>query len=71
MLQEKGLGRISGRQKLLPLVEKAIAENPDAVENYRQGKEKALKFLVGKIMASTGGRADPQELNLLIIEKLA
>lgn len=71
MLKEKGLGRISGRQQLLPLVEKAIAENPDAVENYRQGKEKALKFLVGKIMASTGGRADPQELNLLIIEKLA
>ncbi|MDZ4133368.1 MAG: Asp-tRNA(Asn)/Glu-tRNA(Gln) amidotransferase subunit GatB, partial [Dethiobacteria bacterium] len=71
MLQEKGLGRISGRQQLLPLVQKVIAENPDAVENYRQGKEKALKFLVGKIMASTGGRADPQELNLLIIEKLA
>jgi aspartyl-tRNA(Asn)/glutamyl-tRNA(Gln) amidotransferase subunit B len=71
MLQEKGLGRISGRQQLLPLVEKAIAENPDAVENYRQGKEKALKFLVGKIMSYTGGRADPQELNLLIIEKLA
>lgn len=71
MLKEKGLGRISGRQQLLPLVEKTIAENPDAVENYRQGKENALKFLVGKIMASTGGRADPQELNLLIIEKLA
>jgi aspartyl-tRNA(Asn)/glutamyl-tRNA(Gln) amidotransferase subunit B len=71
MLQEKGLGRISGRQQLLPLVEKIIDENPDAVENYRQGKEKALKFLVGKIMASTGGRADPKELNLLIIEKLA
>jgi aspartyl-tRNA(Asn)/glutamyl-tRNA(Gln) amidotransferase subunit B len=71
MLQEKGLGRISGRLQLLPLVEKAIAENPDAVENYRQGKEKALKYLVGKIMASTGGRADPQELNLLIKEKLS
>ncbi len=70
LAREKGLGRISGRKELLPLVEQVISENPDAVESYRRGKGKALAFLVGKVMALTGGRADPGELNRLFKEKL-
>jgi aspartyl-tRNA(Asn)/glutamyl-tRNA(Gln) amidotransferase subunit B len=71
LVREKGLGKISGSASLLPLVEKVIAENPDAVEKVRQGKDKAVAFLVGKVMAQTGGRADPGELNRLIREKIA
>ncbi len=70
MVRERGLERISGRDRLLPLVEQVIAENPEAVENYRQGKNKALAFLVGKVMAATKGRADPAELNRLLKEKI-
>ncbi len=70
LVQQRGLGKISDQESLLPLVEQVIAENPDAVENYRKGKEKALAFLVGKVMAMTRGRADPQELNRLFREKL-
>jgi len=70
LAREKSLTRISGKEKLLPLVEKVIADNPDAVESYRQGKEKAIAFLVGKVMALTGGRADPGELNSYIKEKI-
>lgn len=69
MIRERGLERISGRDRLLPLVEQVIAENPEAVENYRRGKNKALAFLVGKVMAATKGRADPAELNRLLKEK--
>ncbi len=68
--REKGMERISGREKLLPLVERVISENLDAVESYRQGKEKAVAFLVGRVMALSGGRADPGELNQLIKEKI-
>lgn len=68
MVRERDLERISGRDRLLPLVEQVIAENPEAVENYRRGKNKALAFLVGKVMAATKGRADPAELNLLLKE---
>lgn len=70
MVRQRGLGKISGREELAPLVEQVIAENPDAVENYRKGKKKALAFLVGKVMALTRGRADPQELNRLFEEKI-
>ncbi len=67
---ERGLGRISGQENLLPLVKQVISENPEAADSYRQGKKKALGFLVGKVMALTGGRADPAELNRLFDEKL-
>jgi aspartyl-tRNA(Asn)/glutamyl-tRNA(Gln) amidotransferase subunit B len=71
LMQAKGLGMISGDDNLLPLVEQVISENPDAVENYRQGKEKAIAFLVGKVMALSGGRADPGQLNRMIREKIS
>ena len=70
LAREKGLGQISGREELLPLVERVIRENQDAVDSYRQGKEKAIAFLVGRVMALSGGRADPGELNQLIKEKI-
>ena len=70
LVRQRGLGKISGKETLAPLVEQVIAENPDAVDNFRNGKEKALAFLVGKVMAMTRGRADPQELNRLFREKL-
>ncbi len=71
LVREKGLKRISGKEKLIPLVDRVIAENPDAVENYRQGKDKAIAYLVGRVMALTGGRADPGELNQLLKKKIS
>jgi aspartyl-tRNA(Asn)/glutamyl-tRNA(Gln) amidotransferase subunit B len=70
LVQQRGLGKIADRGELAPLVEQVIAENPAAAENYRSGKKKALAFLVGKVMALTRGRADPQELNRLFQEIL-
>ncbi len=68
---EKGLSRIADREKLLPLVEEVITQNPDAVESFRRGKDKAAAFLVGKVMAKTGGRADPGELNRMMRDILS
>ena len=68
LVQKRGLEKISSREKLAPLVEQVIAENPDAANSYRSGKKKALAFLVGKVMALTKGRADPQEVNRLFQE---
>ena len=70
LVQKRGLGRICGRAALEPLVERVLAENSDAAESFRQGKEKALSFLVGRVMALTGGRADTGEVNVLLREKL-
>jgi aspartyl-tRNA(Asn)/glutamyl-tRNA(Gln) amidotransferase subunit B len=48
----------------------AINENPKALEDYRAGKAGALNFLVGQVMKKTRGKADPGELNRMLIEAL-
>ena len=56
-------------------LEKAIQEvlnaNADQVEQYRQGKEKVFGFLVGQVMKTTKGKANPQVVNELLKKMLA
>jgi aspartyl-tRNA(Asn)/glutamyl-tRNA(Gln) amidotransferase subunit B len=50
--------------------EEALATHPKSVADYRAGKEKALGFLVGQVMRSLGGKADPQAVNRAVRERL-
>ncbi|MFB6292181.1 MAG: YbaK/EbsC family protein [Candidatus Nanohaloarchaea archaeon] len=52
------------------VVEKAVDDNPDAVEDYRLGKESALNYLLGQVMQETNGRADGGEVRELLLERL-
>ena len=56
------------------LVERAVVqvleENPQSVTDYRGGKEKALGFLVGQTMGRLQGKADPQTVRRLLLERL-
>ncbi|NMA91719.1 MAG: Asp-tRNA(Asn)/Glu-tRNA(Gln) amidotransferase subunit GatB [Firmicutes bacterium] len=70
LVASKNLGRISGRETLEPLVAQVLDENPEAIESFLQGRKKALAFLVGKVMALTRGRADPQEVSQLLRDKI-
>jgi len=51
-------------------IDDAINENPKALEDYRSGKAGAINFLVGQVMKKTRGKADPAELNRLLLEAL-
>lgn len=51
-------------------ITEAINENPKALEDYFSGKGGALNFLVGQVMKKTRGKADPGELNRMLIEAL-
>ncbi|MFA4859526.1 Asp-tRNA(Asn)/Glu-tRNA(Gln) amidotransferase subunit GatB [Methanoregula sp.] len=51
-------------------IQEAIRENPKALEDYRSGKAGAINFLVGQVMKKTRGKADPAELNKLLLEAL-
>ena len=52
--------------ELTAVITEVIAQNSKAVEDYRNGKNGALNFLVGQAMKKTRGRSDPGELNRLI-----
>jgi aspartyl-tRNA(Asn)/glutamyl-tRNA(Gln) amidotransferase subunit B len=55
---------------LAAVISEVIGENEKAVEDYRNGKNGALNFLVGQAMKKTRGRSDPGELNRMIIATL-
>ena len=51
-------------------VAKVIAENPQSVEDYHNGKEKAIGFLVGQTMKAMKGKANPALVNQILKELL-
>ncbi|MEJ6951397.1 Asp-tRNA(Asn)/Glu-tRNA(Gln) amidotransferase subunit GatB [Natronospora cellulosivora (SeqCode)] len=70
IVEEKGLKQISDEGKLEEIVEKILADNPDAVEDIRNGKDRAIGFLVGQVMKETRGKANPGMVNKLIKSKV-
>ncbi len=70
IIQEKGMVQISDEKALLQLVRKVLEENPEVVRDYKNGKEKALGFLVGQIMKVTKGQANPGLVNKILKETL-
>jgi aspartyl-tRNA(Asn)/glutamyl-tRNA(Gln) amidotransferase subunit B len=70
IVKEKGLGQISDSAAIEGQVEEVIKANPQAVSDFRAGKETAVKFLVGQVMRATKGRANPQLVNDLVKKKL-
>lgn len=51
-------------------VQRAIDEHPEAVEDYKDGDDGAVNFLVGQVLQARGGSADPGEVNRVLKEKL-
>ena len=51
-------------------MDKVIADNPKAVEEYKGGKKKAICSLVGQVMKQSKGKANPQMVNELLTQKL-
>ncbi|MGZ9587318.1 Asp-tRNA(Asn)/Glu-tRNA(Gln) amidotransferase subunit GatB [Paenibacillus marinisediminis] len=70
IVEEQGLVQISDEGAIRSIVEKIVAANPQSVEDYRAGKEKAIGFLVGQVMRETKGKANPTLVNELLIEVL-
>ncbi len=56
--------------KIEKAVKKAIADNPQAVEDYQSGKKTAVGFLIGQVMKLTSGRADPNTTRKLLTKTL-
>ncbi len=69
-VEEHGLKMDNDEDGLKKTVEEIIAANPQSVEDYHNGKEKAIGFLVGQTMKATKGKANPGMINKLLKELL-
>ena len=70
-VKEKGLLTVNDEGALRETVAKVIAENPQSVEDYHNGKKKAMGFLVGQTMKAMKGKANPAMVNAILQELLA
>ena len=69
-VEEKGLKTVNDERELQKTIEDIIVANPKSVEDYRNGKEKAISFLVGQTMKAMKGKADPNMVNKMLKELL-
>lgn len=70
IVEEKGLVQISDEGAIKGIVEQVVANNPQSVEDYKAGKQKAIGFLVGQVMKESKGKANPALVNKLLVEVL-
>lgn len=70
-VEEKGLKTVSDEGALRRTIEEVIAANPQSVQDYHNGKDKAIGFLVGQTMKAMKGKADPAGVNRLLKELLS
>ena len=70
IVEAEGLGAIGGDATLEPIVEQALAANPDVVDKLREGNMKPIGVIVGLVMRETKGRADGGEVTRIVREKL-
>jgi aspartyl-tRNA(Asn)/glutamyl-tRNA(Gln) amidotransferase subunit B len=70
IVEEEGLKQISDQDELENIVDGIIEENPDAVEDVKNGKDRAIGFLVGQVMKETRGKANPGLVNQMLRDKL-
>jgi aspartyl-tRNA(Asn)/glutamyl-tRNA(Gln) amidotransferase subunit B len=69
IVESRGLGRAGG-DELAEIVERAMADQADAVEQVRAGNDKAIGAIIGAVMRETKGRADGGEVQRLIRERI-
>ena len=69
IIKEKDLGQVVDEAKIIEIINEVISENKNAVNDYKKGKENALKFLIGQTMAKLNGRGNPKLLEK-IFEKV-
>jgi aspartyl-tRNA(Asn)/glutamyl-tRNA(Gln) amidotransferase subunit B len=71
IVEARGLTQISDEGALETAADEVIAAHPDEVEQYRSGKTKLLGFFMGRVMKSTGGKANPQTIQEIMKRKLS
>ncbi len=70
IVKEKGLVQISDEGTLRKIVIEILDANEQSIEDYKNGKDRAVGFLVGQIMKATKGQANPPLVNKILLEEI-
>ena len=70
IIEEKNLAQMDNSDELEKIIDEVLAKNEKSVADFKSGKENALKFLIGQVMAHTKGKANPQIVQEIVKNKL-
>ncbi|MER1968696.1 Asp-tRNA(Asn)/Glu-tRNA(Gln) amidotransferase subunit GatB [Castellaniella sp. GW247-6E4] len=70
IIEARGLKQINDTDAIGAMIDEVLAAHPAIVEEYRAGRQKAFNSLVGQVMKAARGKANPQQVNALLLKKL-
>ena len=68
--EENGLKQVTDSTEIEKIINKVLEENPTQLEQYKSGKERLFGFFVGQIMKASKGKANPEQVNKLLKDRL-
>ncbi|MEM7611855.1 MAG: Asp-tRNA(Asn)/Glu-tRNA(Gln) amidotransferase subunit GatB [Pseudomonadota bacterium] len=71
IIDARGLRQITDTGAIAAIVDQVVADNPEQVQQFRDGKEKVLGYLVGQVMKASKGKANPGQVNELLRARLS
>lgn len=71
IVEKEGLSQITDTSALEKIVDEVLDANPQSIEDIRNGKDRALGFLVGQCMKASRGKGNPQGMRALLEQKIA
>lgn len=70
VIKAKGMQQISDTTQIEALINQVLASNQQSIDDFKNGKDRALKFLVGQVMKESKGQVNPQLANELLLNAL-
>lgn len=70
IISKLGINSIDDISSLQQIIDSIITNNPESVKDYHEGKDRAIKYLMGQVMKETKGQANPKIANDLLVKTL-
>ena len=70
IIKDKGIENISNDDEIRQIIKQVIEKNPDSVNDYKNGHDRAIKYLMGQVMKETKGKANPRIANEILLSEL-
>ena len=70
IIEEKGLKQVTDSSEIEKVINQVLEQNQSQLEQYKSGKEKLFGFFVGQVMKASRGKANPEQVNRLLEERL-
>jgi len=71
IIAKQGLKQVTDSSEIEKIIDTVLQANPSQLADYRSGKEKLFGFFVGQVMKASKGKANPEQVNVLLKKKLS